>query len=115
MSYDDSPVRVQRSRQAGWKAPPDTIYVGRGSKWGNKNRIGDLDEDGVPLSRFECVHRYVAWILADGRLEEARRELKGKNLMCWCRLDQLCHADTLLILVNSEALAEYQGFGTARV
>ena len=26
--------------------------------------------------------------------------LKGKNLACWCPLDQLCHADLLLKIAN---------------
>ena len=30
----------------------------------------------------------------------ARRELRGKNLACWCRPDQACHADVLLKLAN---------------
>lgn len=29
-----------------------------------------------------------------------RRELAGKNLACWCPLDQPCHADVLLELAN---------------
>jgi hypothetical protein len=33
-------------------------------------------------------------------LEEIRRELGGKNLACWCQLDQPCHADVLLDLAN---------------
>ena len=28
------------------------------------------------------------------------RELKGKNLACWCRLDRSCHADVLLEIAN---------------
>ena len=28
------------------------------------------------------------------------QELRGKNLVCWCRLDQPCHADILLKLAN---------------
>lgn len=27
-------------------------------------------------------------------------ELRGKNLACWCRLDQPCHADVLLEIAN---------------
>jgi hypothetical protein len=27
--------------------------------------------------------------------------LRGKNLACWCALDQPCHADVLLELANS--------------
>lgn len=26
--------------------------------------------------------------------------LRGKDLACWCRLDQPCHADVLLELAN---------------
>ena len=29
------PRRIQRKAVRGWRLPPDTIYVGRGSKWGN--------------------------------------------------------------------------------
>jgi hypothetical protein len=29
-------------------------------------------------------------------------DLRGKNLACWCRLDQPCHADVLLELANAE-------------
>jgi hypothetical protein len=32
--------------------------------------------------------------------EDIRATLRGKNLMCWCPLDQPCHADVLLELAN---------------
>ena len=28
-------------------------------------------------------------------------ELRGKNLACWCKLDEPCHADVLLKLANA--------------
>lgn len=31
-----------------------------------------------------------------------RAELAGKDLMCWCPLDQPCHADVLLELANGD-------------
>jgi hypothetical protein len=31
----DGPKRIQRKRTPGWKMPPNTIYVGRPTKWGN--------------------------------------------------------------------------------
>jgi hypothetical protein len=31
---------------------------------------------------------------------EIRRELRGKDLACWCPLDQPCHADVLLEIAN---------------
>jgi len=29
------PKRIQRKRTKGWRMPPNTVYAGRGSKWGN--------------------------------------------------------------------------------
>ena len=29
------PIRIQRKRTKGWKMPPNTVYVGRPTKWGN--------------------------------------------------------------------------------
>ncbi len=31
----------------------------------------------------------------------ARRDLRGKNLCCWCPLDAPCHADVLLEVANA--------------
>jgi hypothetical protein len=33
-------------------------------------------------------------------IDDAIMSLKGKNLSCWCRLDEKCHADLLLELAN---------------
>ena len=35
------------------------------------------------------------------KIERIQRELRGKHLMCWCSLDQPCHADVLLELANA--------------
>lgn len=32
---------------------------------------------------------------------EILKELRGKNLACWCALDQPCHADVLLEIANT--------------
>jgi hypothetical protein len=32
-------------------------------------------------------------------------DLRGKNLACWCPLDQPCHADVLLELANKDTPA----------
>jgi hypothetical protein len=34
-------------------------------------------------------------------LDDARAELAGRDLVCWCPLDHPCHADVLLALANS--------------
>lgn len=38
-------------------------------------------------------------------LDEVREELRGKDLACWCPLDQPCHADVLLELANAPEAA----------
>lgn len=33
-------------------------------------------------------------------MDEIKRELKGKDLVCWCPLDKPCHADLLIEIAN---------------
>ena len=40
------PERIQRKRTLGWRTQPNTVYVGRGSKWGNPFFI--INEEGFP-------------------------------------------------------------------
>jgi hypothetical protein len=50
-----------------------------------------------------AVRRYHEDLLA-GRLavtvEDVKRELAGRDLACYCPLDQPCHADVLLAVAN---------------
>jgi hypothetical protein len=94
------PVRIQRKRTKGFRLPPNCIYVGRPTKWGNPIPIqatGKFDEAG----RAEYVANLTVWQLA-----EIRRELRGRDLACWCPiLDKdgnyvHCHADVLLEIAN---------------
>ncbi len=97
------PVRIQRKRTKGWKMPENTVYVGRKTKWGNPFRVGT----STPLhcnSADEAVTEYRVWITESPNGKRLRRdinELRGKNLACWCPLDQPCHADVLLEIANS--------------
>lgn len=98
----EQPVRIQRKRVRGWKAPPDTIYVGRPSHHGNKYRVG------VDGNAAECVAKFkedwkwgLSHPLGKLALQSTLDKLRGKNLSCWCPLDQPCHADVLLELANS--------------
>jgi hypothetical protein len=40
--------------------------------------------------------------IAPTTIDDVKRELKGKNLACFCRLDQPCHADVLLGIANRD-------------
>jgi len=39
------PVRVKRERKGGWKMPPNTVYVGRGTKWGNPFKVVEVADN----------------------------------------------------------------------
>lgn len=100
-------VRIQRKRTRGWKMPPNTIYVGRGSKWGNPYQAGK-DGDGAPAYLVRLYREYLDRLLAAdsparASCLEALAELRGKNLACWCPLDKPCHADVLLELANGDS------------
>jgi len=91
------PKRIQRSRAKGWKMPKGAVYVGRPSKWGNPFLV----EEG--RSHEECVERYRRWLYwHQGKIEVVKQALRGKDLACWCPLDQPCHADVLLEIANAE-------------
>jgi len=76
--------------------PTDGIYVGRPTIYGNPFVIG---KDG---DRNEVVEKYKEWLLSQPSLvEKAKKELKGKNLICWCAPLE-CHADILLEIANED-------------
>jgi len=71
----------------------NSIYIGRPSKWGNPFVIG---KDGT---RENVVKRYEEYLMNMPSLLEALRELKGKDLICWCS-PECCHGDVLIRLAN---------------
>jgi hypothetical protein len=82
--------------------PPNTVYVGRPSRWGNPYRLNDV-RWGYIKTAAEAVERYrqhIERIKHEFNFEERLSALRGKDLACWCPLDQPCHADILLKLAN---------------
>jgi hypothetical protein len=81
--------------------PPNTIYVGRPTVWGNPYVVGAQLLDGKPLTAEKAVALYRQHVGEVFDLATIRKRLGGKNLACWCALNQPCHADVLLELANS--------------
>jgi uncharacterized protein DUF4326 len=57
------------------------------------------------LTAEEAVARYrsdLPLILNTSHLDIS--ELRGKNLMCWCKIGKPCHADVLLDVANGNGL-----------
>lgn len=88
--------------------PPNTVYVGRPTKWGNPAKIGtihwwDWNVKVYPIrNREDAVEYYRDWLPRNFTDKEIREELRGKDLACWCPLSRPCHADILLAIANLE-------------
>ena len=74
-------------------APKDAVFVGRPSKWGNPYTIGEHQ------SRETCIDYYRQYIA--GKHDLIKRELRGKDLVCFCH-PKPCHADVLLEIANGD-------------
>jgi hypothetical protein len=99
------PVRIQRKRTKGWKLPPNTVCVTRPGKWGNPFKVSDLaghlDVQSSRAKQF-VVDQFFGYMHTNPeKCEQARRELRGMNLACFCKLGEPCHADVLLDIANS--------------
>lgn len=123
------PVRIQRQRTKGWRMPANTIYVGRGSKWGNPFVVHSdrmQNRQRYPMTPEVSVASFRSMLTKEGvwfpvalpwpkgkvpacqptTVEDVRQELRGHNLACWCRLaypdgsTYPCHADVLLEIAN---------------
>lgn len=117
------PKRIQRKRTKGWKMPPNTVYVGRPTKWGNPFVVKEATNCGC-RSAGECTHHgmsaesavslYREFMIESerSRLRPQLHELRGKDLACWCPVidkngDYVpCHADVLLELANAATQEE---------
>lgn len=124
----ETPKRIQRKRTKGWKMPPNTVYVGRPTCWGNPFGVRFegakwlvTSEAGVCLvmptvyEAHACAARlYRVYLSNEGKepgqirdeggsfiAQRAREELRGKNLACWCSPERACHADVLLEIANA--------------
>ena len=103
------PARLRRGRTSQGKSVEDAAYVGPGS-----NRIKKHDVDALLTSEPDIATAYehdgwkaAAVVLYRDYLREEGldpRELRGKNLICTCRLSDPCHADVLLELANGRLL-----------
>jgi len=92
--------------------PPNTVSVARPGPWGNPFIVGKhgTTERCVELFQrlcygaltisidHECVDAQFAFLK---HAEKHIGYLRGKNLACWCRMGNPCHADVLLRIVNA--------------
>ena len=98
-----APERIVLSRKHGWRLPEGAMSVARPHRYGNPFIIG-TPANGGNITREQAVEMFRLALL-EGRLQvtvaDVKRELRGRTLGCWCRLDQACHADVLLSIANT--------------
>lgn len=113
-----APRRVVLERTKGYRKPEGAIVVTRASKhYGNPFRVGrrvfEIEprrsrdrSPGLTGNRVNITHRlavelYRAWVNEHPELlARIRTELAGKDLACFCKLGEPCHADVLLELAH---------------
>ena len=127
-----SPQRIQRKRTKGWRMPEGAVYVGRPTQWGNPFIPGeqcqlwhkDCSQDARPGDMYRdwfmvtdqlnavrlfrsCIdpddHRWTDMLPGVPDLNNVRAQLAGRDLACWCKLSDPCHADVLLEFANGAA------------
>lgn len=109
-----APVRLQLSRRKGFDLQAlsqatnglPAVNVARPTKWGNPAKVGELGCTTVE----SAVNAYRRWLTKGPasllsfrdppRVTEIIEQLRDRNLACWCRIGDPCHADVLLELAN---------------
>ena len=95
------PKRHQRRRVKGYRLPEGVVCVTRPGKYGNPyesaktfRMVLSAIDRGIPESpKIEHYDRMK-------RIHDSLGELRGRDLACFCSLDDECHADVLLEFAN---------------
>ena len=91
-TMNKSQPRVQNRHHG--TAPLDAVYIGRGSIYGNPFVIGKHGD------RDEVCEAYESMLFSNQELlAKVRKNLRGKDLVCFCS-PKRCHGDTLLRVAN---------------
>ncbi len=91
-----NPKRLKRNGLFG-KIPDGAKYVGRPSRYGNPYKVTECRNAAEAVAMFYRD-------LIDGKLrisvDDVKKDLRGLDLVCHCKLDAPCHADILLRIAN---------------
>lgn len=98
------PHRFQRRKDKGYRLPEGVVCVTRPGRWQNPYETVEEFVDAL----VNC-EKYLEGPTRAGRaklvhmrdIKRDIKQLKGKDLACWCELGRNCHADILLEFANS--------------
>jgi hypothetical protein len=89
--------KILNAREVGTKLE-GSVYCGRPSKYGNPFKTG------IDGNRTEVIEKHRIWFLSNQPLiDQAKNELRGTNLICWCA-PKSCHCDIILEVANQSDL-----------
>lgn len=91
-------TRAQRQRVKGWRKPANAIICDRTSKYGNPHKVAELGRD-------EALWRFRVYFNAKSAAEQTAilDALEGHTLLCFCALDEACHVDYYIQLIEQRA------------
>lgn len=124
------PRRLTLSRQKGFRLPEGAVSVTRPGFWGNPFRVvhrADLDaaspwlcqwpgspggwhfktQQGAAAKAVEAMRLMIEQLRSGEEMRLRLKELRGRDLACWCKPGEHCHADMLIELANGEAGARW--------
>lgn len=111
------PVRLQLSRRKGFRLQEHSravngleceVVTRPNSTFQNRWKVGTWSnhlgrEVASNAEAVECFRLLSGWATEAHMRGYVRERLAGKNLACWCKLGDPCHADVLLELANGRA------------
>ena len=96
------PKRIQRKRTKGWKMPEGAVYVGRPTTWGNSHVVFvDVSTHQQAVDLYKRDIQEWRSNVGEEKYRKWLAPLKGKDLVCWCGEEWVCHADFLLEIANA--------------
>ena len=84
-------MRIQKKNffDYSWKSNPNAVYVGRPSKWGNPFKVAEFGvQQSLKLFRLHLQEKL-------RQQPDFLEPLRGKDLVCFCKLTDPCHADII--------------------
>jgi uncharacterized protein DUF4326 len=98
--------RIRLRRERGWRLPVGARSVAYPTPYANPFRPRTRSRE----ANAAAVERYRTWLLDRPDLvAQARAELAGRDLACWCPAELPCHADVLLAIANVQNAADTTG------
>jgi len=74
--------------------PKDAVLIDRTTFWGNMFKMENENERNMVCDQFENWIKHFP-----GVIKKAKKDLAGKDLVCWCH-PKRCHGETLLRIAN---------------